>query len=171
MKLLAEDLGFLDAGVKNLLKLTGLPGMDIWQFTHDEMMSMDPEKASMRAFYTGTHDNDTLAGFVRKAAGNAEGHGTSGDMTSGTPAEREPDPSVEKKCLDIITRIYESPSALAMIQVQDMFILGSEARINVPGIAEGNWTWKMPGKSVHDSYKDAEERAAWFRALAEKTDR
>ena len=81
------------------------------------------------------------------------------------------DPAIEKQCRDIINRIYESPAALAMIQVQDMFMLGSEARINVPGIAEGNWTWKMPGKSVQDSYGDAAARAVWFRELAEKTGR
>ena len=77
----------------------------------------------------------------------------------------------EIECLRIIKEIYESPAALAMIQVQDMFMLGSEARINVPGIAEGNWTWKMPGKSVQDSYGDAAARAVWFRELAEKTGR
>ena len=60
---------------------------------------------------------------------------------------------------------------MAMLQVQDMFMLGSDARINVPGIAEGNWTWKMPGTSVKDSFGDADSRAEWFRELAKKTDR
>ena len=68
MKLLMEDLGHLDAGVMNLLKLSGLPGMDIWQFTADymkEMCEKEPEKAAHRAFYTGTHDNNTLVGWLR----------------------------------------------------------------------------------------------------------
>ena len=159
MKLLAEDLGFLDAGVKNLLRLTGLPGMDIWQFTYDEMLAMEPEKAAGRAFYTGTHDNDTLAGFVSKYL--------AGDKGNETASEAE----IEKECLRIIRTIYESPAAMAMLQVQDMFMLGSDARINVPGIAEGNWTWKMPGASVRGSFPDADKRAVWFRELAENTHR
>ena len=153
MKLLAEDLGFLDAGVKNLLKLTGMPGMDIWQFTSEEMEKMEPEKAAFRAFYTGTHDNDTLAGFVRQNN------------------ETYTDDEVRKGCEHIIEKIYRSQAALSMIQIQDMFSLGTEARINVPGIAEGNWTWKMPGTSVKDSFGDADSRAEWFRELAKKTDR
>ena len=153
MKLLAEDLGFLDAGVKNLLKLTGMPGMDIWQFTSEEMEKMEPEKAAFRAFYTGTHDNDTLAGFVRQNN------------------ETYTDDEVRKGCEHIIEKIYRSQAALSMIQIQDMFSLGTEARINVPGIAEGNWTWKMPGSSVKDSFRDSDSRAEWFRELAKKTDR
>ena len=75
------------------------------------------------------------------------------------------------EALAVIRKIYESPAALAMIQVQDMFLLGSEARINVPGIAEGNWTWKMPEKTLQDSFEGTEERAVWFRELAEVTGR
>ena len=169
MKLLAEDLGFLDAGVKNLLKLTGLPGMDIWQFTSDEMVAMEPEKAAYRAFYTGTHDNDTLAGFVSREVikpgeNDSEMHSAGNEIIS---AEK----GIEIESLKIIKKIYESPAALAMLQVQDMFILGSETRINVPGIAEGNWTWKMPGASVQESFEDAGRRAAWFKRLAEVTGR
>ena len=161
MKLLAEDLGFLDDGVLNLLKLTGLPGMDIWQFTADEMMAMEPEKAAHRAFYTGTHDNNTLMGFLR---GDAEKN----TSDSALDAKRT---EAETEALSIIRKIYESPAAMAMVQLQDMFMLGSETRINVPGIAEGNWSWHTPADSVEESFDDAAERAAWFRALAEQTGR
>ena len=163
MKLLAEDLGFLDDGVKDLLRLTGLPGMNIWQFNDREMKEMEPENAVNRAFYSGTHDNDTLAGFVRAELLK--------DRNSGSDKTDELATETEIECLRIIKEIYESPAALAMIQVQDMFMLGSEARINVPGIAEGNWTWKMSGASVKESFDDADARADWFRELAEKTHR
>lgn len=160
MKILAEDLGFLDAGVKNLLKFSGLPGMDIWQFTSDEMQEMPVDEAKYRAFYTGTHDNDTLMGFVlgeRKEAGDED--------------EKERRTEAEIEALAIIKKIYESSAALAMIQLQDMFLMDSKARMNVPGVAKGNWKWKMPGTSVKDAFSDAEERAAWFKELAEKTNR
>jgi 4-alpha-glucanotransferase len=153
LRLLAEDLGFLDAGVKNLIKLAGLPGMDIWQFNAWDMMEMcreEPDKARMRAFYTGTHDNDTLMGFLI------------GDKD---------DPEDVGEALDAITKIYESPACLAMMQLQDVFLLGREARMNVPGVPEGNWTWKVPAGSLEEAFPDADERAAWLRALAERTGR
>lgn len=159
MKLLAEDLGFLDDGVLSLLKLTGLPGMDIWQFTADEMLAMEPEKAAHRAFYTGTHDNNTLMGFLL------------GDEEDTDSASDEKRTEAEIEALNIIRQIYESPAALAMVQLQDMFMLGSETRINVPGVAEGNWSWRTPADSVEESFEDTAERAAWFRELAMRTGR
>ncbi len=153
MKILAEDLGYLDAGVKNLMKLSGLPGMDIWQFNADDMTELcerEPEKACMRAFYTGTHDNDTLAGWLSSTG--REDH-------------------IKDQAQDAISRIYWSPAMLAMLQLQDVFFLGSDARMNVPGIPEGNWTWKIPGESIYDAFPDAADRAEWFRELAERTGR
>ena len=166
LDLLAEDLGFLDAGVKNLLKLSGLPGMDIWQFSADEMMETcrkEPEKAENRAFYTGTHDNDTLAGWLE-----AGRRGADADAAEISEEERA---GIKKEALEIIRKIYESPAGLAMMQLQDVFLLGSDARMNVPGVAEGNWSWKVPGDSIKDAFADADERAEWLRGLAERTGR
>ena len=153
MEILAEDLGHLDDGVLSLLRLTGLCGMDVWQFSASEMEEMPAQKAERRAFYTGTHDNDTLYGFLSK-----QYH----DQDRGR---------MSLQALTDIEKIYRSPAVLAMLQLQDMFLLGDDARMNVPGVAEGNWTWHMPAESVEDSWPDAAERAAWFRALAERTGR
>ncbi len=155
---LAEDLGYLDAGSMDLLKLSGFPGMDIWQFSADEMMEMsekEPEKAEHRAFYTGTHDNDTLIGFI---TGKREAGGRSGV-------------SPEVEALDIISKIYGSPSSLAMLQLQDVFMLGSEARMNVPGIAEGNWKWRLEGDSIWSVFPSAGKKAAWLHRMAAETGR
>ena len=168
MKLLVEDLGHLDAGVKNLLKLSGLPGMDIWQFTADHMKRMcenEPEKAEHRAFYTGTHDNNTLVGFLKeRAAGeryeNWE-HRENDSSEMGSTVE----------ALAVIRKIYESPAVLAMLQLQDVLMLGEEARMNVPGVPEGNWTWKMPGNTVEEAFRESAARLKWFSALAERTGR
>ena len=168
MKILVEDLGFLDAGVKNLLKLSGLPGMDIWQFTADHMKRMcenEPEKAEHRAFYTGTHDNNTLVGFLKeRAAGeryeNWE-HRENDSSEMGSTVE----------ALAVIRKIYESPAVLAMLQLQDVLMLGEEARMNVPGVPEGNWTWKMPGNTVEEAFRESAARLKWFSALAERTGR
>ena len=189
LKLLMEDLGFLDAGVKNLLKLTGLPGMDIWQFTAKQMMEMneeEPEKAGNRAFYTGTHDNETLMGWLlnirkeaaaKKSEGSEKAEKSEGPEEPKEPMKAEPlneeilRTECETEALDIIRKIYESKAALAMMQLQDVFLLGNEARMNVPGIAEGNWSWKVEGDSIADAYPDADARAAWLRELAESTGR
>ena len=178
MKLLAEDLGQLDAGVYDLLKLSGLPGMDIWQFSAYEMMAQTPDIARQRAFYTGTHDNNTLAGFVEEHAdaiiGHKVGYQSSADheeAQQNVVLSDEDKATIESAAKDIIQKIYESPAVLAMVQLQDVFMLGSDARMNVPGVSDGNWKWRIPGESVKDSFADAEEMAAWFRALAEKTDR
>ena len=58
-----------------------------------------------------------------------------------------------------------------MMQLQDVFLLGNEARMNVPGIAEGNWNWKVDGDSIEDACPDAKARAAWLKELAVKTGR
>ena len=168
MKLLVEDLGHLDAGVMNLLKLSGLPGMDIWQFTAEYMKKMcekEPEKARNRAFYTGTHDNNTLVGFLKERVSREKHEEWE---------YRESDPSEMGsvvEALSVIQQIYESPAMLAMLQIQDVLMLGEEARMNVPGVPEGNWTWKMPGESVKEAFSESEERLKWFSALAEKTGR
>lgn len=168
LKLLMEDLGFLDAGVKDLLKLTGLPGMDIWQFTSEQMMKMneeEPQKAENRAFYTGTHDNDTLMGWLLSSREEKSDEEAARDDSDLVRTE------CEKEALDIIRKIYESRAALAMMQLQDVFLLDGDARMNVPGVAEGNWSWKADGGSIEDAYPDAEARAAWLRELAESTGR
>ena len=164
MKILVEDLGFLDAGVKNLLELSGLPGMDIWQFTADHMRKMceeEPEKAKHRAFYTGTHDNNTLVGYLKERS--------NGDIRYMEGDSSEVGSTVE--AMAVIRRIYESPAVLAMLQVQDVLMLGEEARMNVPGVPEGNWTWKMPGETVEEAFLEAADRLKWFRSLAERTGR
>ena len=50
-------------------------------------------------------------------------------------------------------------------------MLGEEARMNVPGVPEGNWTWKMPGNTVEESFHESAARLKWFSALAERTGR
>ena len=58
-----------------------------------------------------------------------------------------------------------------MLQVQDVLMLGEEARMNVPGVPEGCWIWKMPGATVEESFSGSDERLKWFRDLAVRTGR
>ena len=144
MGILAEDLGALDAGVYNLLKEAGLPGMNVWQFNAWEMAAMTEDTAKDRIFYSGTHDNQTLLGWCRDTFG----------------AEQ-----AETEMEAILQKLYESPSPWVILQLQDLLGLGDEARMNVPGTPEGNWTWQA---EAADLTADA---TAKFRKRAENTKR
>lgn len=149
LEIIAEDLGLLDAGVLNLIKQTGYSGMDIWQFSAEEMSNADPEYSKSRVYYSGTHDNQTLLGWV----------------VSNNPDTKIED-AMEYAC-DTIIKIFNSPAKYAIIQLQDMFLLGDEARMNVPGIAEGNWKWKIDS----DNLKFSEDVAKWYRELVAASNR
>ncbi len=142
--IIAEDLGALDAGVYNLIKLAGFPGMNVWQFSADEMQAMTPEACRGRLFYSGTHDNQTLAGWC-------------------AAAHPDEDPAAASDA--IIRTLFESAAPWAVVQLQDMLSLGDEARLNVPGTPEGNWRWRVDAALLTD------EVAARYRKLAEESGR
>lgn len=118
LPLIAEDLGTLDAQVTCLLQLTGLPGMNVWQFSASEMAAMSPQEASRRVFFSGTHDNQTLRGYL--------------DSTGDARSPKE-----------ICAELLASPAAAVILPVQDVLGLGDETRINVPGVPTGSWRWRM----------------------------
>ncbi len=118
--------------------------MNVWQFSAEEMQAMTPEQCQNRIFYSGTHDNQTLAGWCAAQAPDCD------------PAARSD---------AIIRTLYESAAPWAIVQLQDMLSLGDEARINVPGTPEGNWHWRVEAPLLTD------EVAARYRKLAEETRR
>ena len=141
LPMIAEDLGMLDTGVYNLLKLSGYPGMNVWQFSEREMTNMPPEAAATRVFYSGTHDNDTLAGWCAAAY---------------------PQYNAKEKAIEIISGLYSAPAPWVILPLQDMLLLGSEARMNTPGTCIGNWNWQADASQLTDSTADC------YRALAHK---
>ena len=144
LHILAEDLGDLDAGVYSLLAETGLPGMSVWQFHAAQMRSMDSAVAAHRAFYTGTHDNQTLAGWL---------------------ADTQPGTDIPAAAREIIETLYASDGAWAILPLQDMLGLGDEARVNVPGTVGENWCWRVRAEQLDRAHADR------LRELAQKTGR
>lgn len=142
--ILAEDLGDLDAGVYSLLALSGLPGMSVWQFHEKQMRSISPECAAHRAFYTGTHDNQTLLGWLQ---------------------DTSPDSNHAEAVRDIVQTLYESNGAWVILPLQDMLGLGEEARLNIPGTVGNNWCWRAEAEQL------IPEKANWLRQLAENSGR
>ena len=124
LPILAEDLGTLDWEVTALLRQTGLSGMNIWQFNLHDMLAMTPEQAKHRVYFSGTHDNQTLLGYLKSSG-----------------SDRDPG--------DVLRELLEMPCAATILPVQDILGLGDEARINVPGVAEGNWHWQMTDEMMN----------------------
>lgn len=135
LPLLAEDLGLLDTPVQALLKLTGYPGMLVYQFSADEMRKLSEKEGKHKIFYTGTHDNQTLAGWCEE--------------------NNLPLSSID----DIIKELYDSPSAWVITPLQDLLRLGNESRMNIPGKAAGNWKWKVQASAL--SHELANRIASW----------
>ena len=136
MDLIAEDLGFLTPDVKKMLKASGYPGMKVLQFAFDSREESDylPHNYDKNCVvYTGTHDNDTTAGWFETAP--------------------KADVRFAKKYLGVrynrdgawafIRAAMASVANLAVTPMQDFLNLGSEARMNTPSTLGGNWMWRM----------------------------
>jgi 4-alpha-glucanotransferase len=134
-QIIAEDLGLLTPSVEDLLGDTGLPGMAVLQFAFggDARNTYLPHNLTRnRVIYTGTHDNDTTLGWYATAGEPARDH-----------ARRYLRVSGEEIGWDLIRAAYASVCAVAVLPVQDVLSLGSQARLNSPGKPEGNWRWRM----------------------------
>jgi 4-alpha-glucanotransferase len=143
LEVIAEDLGVITPAVRRLRDELGFPGMVVLQFGFDPSDPHGPHRPEHhhpdQVLYTGTHDNDTLRGWwetlpdKRRAEARAE-------LARAGIREREPWWAMVRLALS-------SPARLCMLQVQDVLGLGSEARMNFPGRATGQWRWRMePGQ-------------------------
>ncbi len=127
---IAEDLGVLTPGVRTLLASCGFPGMDVLEFSdYDVRCGLHPHEGKI--FYTSTHDTSTLAGFCERSfvePGDTEG---ARDLAA-----------------KLVRDALESPAELVMMPLQDILGLNDDARMNVPGVAEGNWSWQAKEEDV-----------------------
>ncbi len=135
----AEDLGHITPEVHALRERLQIPGMAVLQFGFgDEGAHMYlPHRAAGKVIYTGTHDNDTTAGWFKSAAADHE---------------RRNAECYVGRCDDgihwaFIRAALNSVADLALIPLQDLLGLGSEARMNTPSMDGGNWKWRLaPGQ-------------------------
>ncbi len=133
--LVAEDLGDIDEPVHELRRKAGLLCTRVLQFafgSDDENLHLPANSPSDSVLYTGTHDNDTTAGWWS----------TLPDWERKRVLEKlecEEDAVVE----GMIQTALEAPSQVVIIPAQDLLGLGSEARMNIPGEGEGNWSWRL----------------------------
>ena len=137
---IAEDLGVVTDDVREIMREFHLPGMKVLQFAFGEGMPQNPyiphNHRHECVAYAGTHDNNTIIGWWRDEATRAEKE----NFAKYLGAERMSD----EEAADAMIRLTLSSTAnLAVITVQDILKLGSEARLNRPSTVEGNWTWKL----------------------------
>ncbi len=153
---IAEDLGVITDDVRELRRRLDLPGMRVLQFAlGDEDNEHRPENHTQDSVvYTGTHDNDTARGWFSGL--DAESRRTVLDSLS------TDDRRVVRR---LVALAYDSVAELAIIPLQDLFDLGSRARMNTPGVSEGNWSWRISGRRL------TPKRAARLRIPVERSGR
>jgi 4-alpha-glucanotransferase len=138
LELVAEDLGVITAPVERLRVGLGIPGMLVLQFAFAEGMKNPQrlgEDLADRVVYTGTHDNDTTVGWWRTASAR-ERENVEQALAAARIVEAEPN-------WKLISFALRSKARLVLVPVQDVLGLGSDARINTPGTATGNWRWRL----------------------------
>lgn len=158
LPVVAEDLGDLDDAVLELRDRNELLGMRVLQFGFDGHPPNDhhPSRLVERCVvYPGTHDNDTLAGWW---------HGLGRRQRARVRADTGMPPRVrtERAVWWLIGVVLGSPAAAAVVPVQDLLVLGSEARMNIPSTTTGNWRWRMPDGALTPALASA------LRELAER---
>ena len=141
--IIAEDLGDITKEVADLVEESGFPGMRVFQFAflsdyHSPHLPHSyPEHC---VAYTGTHDNNTLLGFVWEQ--DAESRRRMLDYCNYT------DPNWDR-CYDAILRtMLQSHAGLVIFPVQDLLGYGADTRMNTPGRAGGNWAFRMTRESL-----------------------
>jgi 4-alpha-glucanotransferase len=140
--LVAEDLGVITPEVEELRVRFGLPGMKILQFAFDgspDNPYLPGRHGERSVVYTGTHDNDTTAGWWQLLDQQTR------DLVRSSLAD--PD---EAMPWALIRLALESTARLAVIPAQDLLGLGSEHRMNTPGTDVGNWAWRAPADAFDD---------------------
>lgn len=153
--IVAEDLGVFGDDVVKLLKDTDFPGMRVIQFGFDPMGDSThlPHNYPLNTVaYVGTHDNTTLLAWLWEATPEERKFALD---YCGFSGENWGDGGFySPSCRKIIETVWRSSAKIAMISFQDLCGFGSDARMNVPGRAFGNWQFRTTEDTVNQIDKD-----------------
>jgi 4-alpha-glucanotransferase len=144
--ILAEDLGVITAEVVKLKEAYFFPGMmimpfEIWPEQNGNGGFHLPAPQPNTFFYTGTHDNDTLVGWLEQMR-IEQPELYAGALAYAQAAAPVAAPELARM---LVVRVLASEARTAVIPLQDWLGLGTEARMNLPATAEGNWAWRLAG--------------------------
>lgn len=153
--IVAENLGIITPEVEALRHQFGFPGMAVLQFAFDESGMHRPNNYVRELVsFTGTHDNDTTRGWwtaIHRAARdgkNAENRATVQRVKSYLQRDGR------EIHWSFIQAVLTSVADIAIIPLQDVLGLGTEARMNMPGRAKGNWRWRFHQKEINRATVD-----------------
>lgn len=168
LEIVAENLGDITPEVEELREKLNFPGMAILQFA----FGIEGNAASYRPHnlihhvvaYTGTHDNDTSMGWWNSSGGDS--------TRSDDDIQREKEftekylgPGSEPMNWKMMRALQGSVAQLVVVPMQDVLGLGSEARMNRPGVANGNWAWRMKAGAFT---REMQERLLEFATLYDR---
>lgn len=162
LPIVAEDLGLVTPEAESLRDAFGFPGMRVLQFAFDEEdgTSHRPDRIPEQCVaYPGTHDNDTLNGWIDSLAATEVGRHKLHRAIEFLGV----DPSGLRDAL--LSSLFGCDAHTVIVSTQDALGLGTEARMNVPGVADGSWRWRVRRDA------DLEGAAARLRALTEQSGR
>ncbi len=145
LDIIAEDLGYITESTKELLKMTGYPGMKVLEFAFDSREESDylPHNYDKNCIvYTGTHDNETVKGWFDTINKN--------DRALALAYLNRTERDTKNLTWDFIRLAQQSVAKLCIIPIQDYLALGSEARINIPSTLGNNWKWRLLKNEIND---------------------
>lgn len=134
LPIIAEDLGVIDDEVRGLLAQSDLAGMRVLHFAFEDNASnpyLPHNYLPKTVVYTGTHDNDTTVGWWNAQPHHVRQH-----------VKRYLNTSCEDIAWDLMRAAFASVALFAVVPMQDVLSLGSNARMNTPAVAAGNWRWR-----------------------------
>lgn len=146
LPIIAEDLGVITPDVVALRDRCGYPGMRVLQFGFGgwaESVHLPHNYVQNSVVYTGTHDNDTTVGWFWSQGDEMRGHVQHYFGRDGSDI-----------AWDFIRAALASVSDMAIFPLQDVLGLGSEARMNTPGVASGNWGWRLQSDQLAHQHAD-----------------
>ena len=142
--IIAEDLGDITKEVEELVEYSGFPGMRVMQFgfiSDGDTPHLPHNYPNNCIAYTGTHDNNTLLGYVWELNENQRKY-----MLEYCGYESDN----WDKCYDTVIRtLFASNAGIVILPIQDLLCYGSDTRLNVPGEAEGNWQYRITAEQLN----------------------
>lgn len=149
---IAEDLGLMTPGVRQLVRDSGFPNMKVIQFAFDEedeggVNEYLPHNYNNNCVvYTGTHDNETIAGWFAGLSKTGKDQIRAYLSDEATPQKR-----IHKKLVDLAMM---SAAKDCIIPIQDWLGLDNSARMNFPGTVVNNWSWRLTPGQVTDALSE-----------------
>jgi len=145
LNIIAEDLGLITPEVEKLRDDFGLPGMKILQFafgSDTKNTNLPHNYATNFLVYTGTHDNDTSLGWFNSI-----------DKKERKFLHKYISGSGKQFVRNFMEQAWASAAHTAIAPMQDVLGLGSDARMNTPGVAAGNWDWRFTWSQIRSNHK------------------